>query len=216
MKIAVLGGSFNPIHIGHLALADDVCVSLGYDKVFFVPAFNPPHKEMNEASPPAVRAKMVELACSNDERFMLEMCEIERKGTSYTFDTICFLEKKLHPDGKIGLIMGEDTASFFHLWFKADEISKKCNLIIARRPLMKKIKGFENTMCGKYADESFENGSDNERFTRGAIFLQNEMLPISSTEIRSRISRNESFKYLVPMSVFEYITNENLYDKSDH
>lgn len=214
MKLAVLGGSFNPIHIGHMALADETCVALGYDKVLFVPAFSPPHKEMNDAAPPLARAKMVEIACSGDERFALEMCEIERGGTSYTFDTIRYLEEKYRPEGKIGLIMGEDTASAFYLWRGADELCEKCRLIIARRPKEENPAGFENTMCGEYANDHSENSAENARFMRGATFLRNEMLSVSSTGIRRRAAGGEAFKYLVPAGVFEYITSGNLYDRS--
>lgn len=215
MKLAVLGGSFNPIHIGHLALADEVCVALGYDKVLFVPAFNPPHKEMNEAPPALDRAKMVELACTGDKRFALEMCEIERKGTSYTFDTICFLEEKFQPEGKIGLIMGEDVASSFYLWYKAEDLSKKCRLIIARRSEVKNVKGFENTMCGEYAHVNNRDKSKNAELLQNAVFLKNEMLPVSSSGIRLRIARKGPFRYLVTPGVFEYITSRKLYDRTD-
>ena len=118
MKVAVLGGSFNPVHIGHLALADEICVSLGYDKVLFVPVFSPPHKTMNEALPPEKRTEMVELACQDDPRFKMEPCEIQRGGVSYTYDTICFIEEKYKPE-KIGLVIGRDLFSTFHLWKNA-------------------------------------------------------------------------------------------------
>ena len=79
----------------HCCLADEICVSLGYDKVLFVPVFSPPHKNMNGALPPEKRAKMVELACQDDPRFEIEPCEIQRGGISYTYDTVCFIEEKL-------------------------------------------------------------------------------------------------------------------------
>ena len=133
MKVAVLGGSFNPVHIGHLALADEICVSLGYDKVLFVPVFSPPHKTMNEALPPEKRTEMVELACQDDPRFKMEPCEIQRGGVSYTYDTICFIEEKYKPE-KIGLVIGRDLFSTFHLWKNAALLAKKCELILAERP----------------------------------------------------------------------------------
>ena len=95
MKIAVLGGSFNPVHIGHLVLADCVCQELGYDKVLFVPCFLPPHKEMADAAPAEQRLKMVELAVKSDSRFEAEGYEIRKKGISYTWDTVCSLEKNM-------------------------------------------------------------------------------------------------------------------------
>ena len=94
MKIAVLGGSFNPIHVGHLVLADEVCSTLGYDRVLFIPAFVPPHKEMTGGFSARDRLEMTRLACEGDERFETESCEIDRGGVSYTYDTICYLEEK--------------------------------------------------------------------------------------------------------------------------
>ncbi len=211
MKIAILGGSFNPIHLGHLAVADEVCTSLGYEKVLFVPSFVPPHKQMNNQISAYDRAKMVELACEDDERFELEDCEIQRGGTSWTYDTICFLEKKYSPKEKIGLIIGTDLFSTFHLWNHAKELSEKCQLILAERPFQNQNKDFQNKALGKYAE--FENQKQDKTFFKDAIILNNKMLPISSTEIRERVMKKSAFRYLVPSKVFKYIIKGNLYGR---
>jgi nicotinate-nucleotide adenylyltransferase len=144
LKVAVFGGTFNPLHIGHAMLADTIVRELGYDKVLFVPAFIPPHKQPKDSVSAEHRAKMVEIACSKDSRFELETCEIDRGGVSYTFDTICSLEKKYQSvlEGKIGLIMGRDLFSGFHLWHNAQLIAEKCTLILAERPYQKEDKKF--------------------------------------------------------------------------
>lgn len=217
MKIAVLGGSFNPVHIGHMALADEVCVSLGYDKVLFVPAYAPPHKQMNGTIDAAIRAKMIELACENDPRFELEPCEIERGGISYTYDTICLLEEKYRAclTGKIALILGRDLLPAFHLWQNASQLAEKCSLILAERPYQKEDKAFSNKAAGEYAE--FEHaaygGFDpaQEPLFKDAVRLKNEPLNISSTIIRMRIFRKMAFRYLVPSEVFKYISEGNLY-----
>lgn len=217
MKIAVLGGSFNPVHIGHMALADEVCVSLGYDKVLFVPASTPPHKQMNGMTDACIRAKMVELACSDDPRFELETCEIDRGGVSYTYDTVCHLEEKYRGrlSGKIGLILGRDLLPSFHLWRKADELARRCSLILAARPHADEDKAFMNRAAGAYAE--CENAAENsfsaetEPLFAGAVTLANEPLAVSSTGIRARIFRKMAFQYLVPSQVFKYISDGKLY-----
>lgn len=216
MKIAVLGGSFNPIHIGHLALADEVCTTLGYDKVLFIPTYNPPHKEMNAALPASERLELVRQACSADSRFCAEPCEIERSGVSYTYDTICYLEEHYRKelDGPIGLIMGDDLLPGFHLWYKASELAQKCILILARREVKAEDKNHANVHSGEYAkvshgEQAFDIAS--EPLFKGAVRLDNAVLPISSTDIRSRIADGRSFKYLVPTAVFNYIKDGSLY-----
>ncbi len=216
MKLAVLGGSFNPIHIGHLALADEVCASLHYDRVLFIPTYAPPHKEMNAAVSASERLRMVELACAGDSRFMADSCEIDRGGISYTYDTILYLEEKFKAEleGKIGFIMGEDLLSGFHLWNRAEAIAQKCDLILARRPSLAENSSFANRPLGKYAElvqGDFELEGD--PLFAGALRLANAVLPVSSTDIRTRIAEGRGFRYLVPSSVFSYIIEGNVYGR---
>lgn len=219
MRIAVLGGSFNPIHVGHLILASNVASELGYDKVIFVPTGNPPHKQMENGGQKAPSAKdrfnMVRLAVKGDRRFAVDDCEIKREGKSYTFDTITYLEEKYGAslEGKIGLIMGDDLLPGFHLWHRAEELSRKCDLILALRKSQSENKGFENHATGEYAN--IEN-SENFDYTKDSLFenairLQNPVVTVSSTQIRSLASRGQSLEYLVPQKVFKYIRKRKIY-----
>lgn len=217
MKIAILGGSFNPIHIGHLALADEVCSSLGYDKVLFVPTYKAPHKDAQDIVSAEERLEMVRLACECDSRFEAEPCEIEREGVSYTWDTVCFLEEKYNGQlhDKIGLIMGDDLLPGFHLWKNAQALSKKCNLILANRPYTQESASHANKPRGEYAKADFsanldyDSGSDPLFFA--ASRLKNAVLPLSSTDIRARVAGGHGFRYLVPPTVFRYIIDKGLY-----
>lgn len=216
MKLAVLGGSFNPIHTGHLVLADDVCVSFGYDKLLFIPTFNPPHKIPENMCSAEDRLQMVRKACSGDSRFEAEDCEIKRGGVSYTYDTICYLEEKYKSvlEGKIGLVMGSDLHSHFHLWYKAEEIARKCDLILAERPVTAEKKEFANHPSGDYGKEYTEDDPAceiNRKLFQNALYLENPILPVSSTDIRRRCAEGRSFKYLVPSEVFSYIIKGKLY-----
>ena len=103
MRIAILGGTFNPVHNGHVLLASSVCETFGYDKLLFVPSFLPPHKIASGLVSVENRLEMLELACEADPRFEVERCEIDRGGISYTWETVCFIEEKYHAEleGKI-------------------------------------------------------------------------------------------------------------------
>lgn len=217
MKIAVLGGSFNPVHIGHLALADDVCRSLGYDRVLFVPSFKPPHKKMSCAADSKDRLAMLCRALKKDRRFSAEPCEIERQGISYTIDTVRTLTEsyKTVLDGKLGLILGQENAAEFDKWNSAAELASLTDIIIARRQKAAgvEISSFENVPAGDYTD-GFGSGSYEKicsEFKYNFIELKNLILPVSSTEIRARIAQNFGWRYLVPDGVFEYILKHKLY-----
>lgn len=220
MKIALLGGSFNPLHIGHCMLADTVIRELGYDKVLFVPLFIPPHKELNNAVSPEDRLGMIRAFCesangSGKAYFEAESCEIDRKGVSYTYDTLKFVIEKYKNEleGKPAFIMGQETASQFHKWYKAEEILKLADLILARRHPDNngiQVQGFENVSKGTYTNE-FVSDDFEKDFKYPHVMLENPVLPVSSTELRARMASGKAFRYLVPESVFRYICEHKLY-----
>lgn len=215
MKIAMLGGSFNPIHIGHLILADSVCKSLGYDKILFVPTANPPHKELSCDVATSDRFEMTRLAVSGDERFEAEGCEIERGGVSYTYDTICFLEQKYASvlTGKIGLVMGEDLIADYDKWYRAPELAQKTDLILAVRPKDSELKAeFQNSPTEKYGKKPMQ-GVNRENFPFPHKIVENPRIELSSSEIRQKIAEDGAWRYLVSERVFEYIIERNLYAK---
>ena len=212
MKIAILGGSFNPIHVGHLILADSVCASFGYDKVLFIPTFCPPHKSMSEEVSSRDRLEMVRLAVQNDSRFEVEPCEIERGGVSYTWDTVCFLEEKYKGvlEGKIGLIFGEDLIGDFDKWEHSRELAQKVDLILASRPKSRREKKkFENTPTEKYGKTPMRVTI--ETFPYPHRTVENPKIELSSSEIRRKIAENGAWRYLVGDAVFEYIKSGGLY-----
>lgn len=219
MKLAIFGGTFNPVHIGHLAMADDVCSTLGYDKILFVPAFVPPHKIAKDMESPENRVAMLAAAFKDDERFEVEPCEIERGGTSYTIDTVKYIIEKYKGqlEEKPGLLMGQENASEFDKWRQSEEIAKLCNLIVARRIKVDSINtnGFENKSTGAYTG-GFENTlTDEIKSPFDFIQLKNQILPLSSTEVRARIAENNGWRYLVSSGVFEYIVKNKLYGYND-
>lgn len=216
MKIAILGGSFNPFHIGHAMVADTVVKELGYDKILFVPTCIPPHKTLSGLSSTEQRLAMVKAVCKSEGEghFELETCEIDRGGVSYTVDTVKYLTDKYKDilDGKIGLIMGEEIAAEFDKWHCPDEIAALCDLIIVPRypDYSENHTSGHNKPTGNYEGD-FKVQFNKENFKYPCKVLANPVLQVSSTEIRLRIPENRSFKYLVPAAVYEYIQKNNLY-----
>lgn len=204
MRLAMLGGSFNPIHIGHLLLADEVCHRLGYDKVLFVPVNIPPHKELAKGAASWQRLDMIELAIAGNPRFGVETCEMERGGVSYTYDTINYLGKKYagKVEGKLGLIMGDDLVEGFEEWGHYQELPLIADIILARR------------ICW--------DGTQRKSFPYPHVELDNGVLPVSSSQIRAAGSGKQdsgavaSWRYLVPESVYRYIIQRKLYGCTDN
>lgn len=210
-----MGGTFNPLHIGHAMLAETAVRELGYDKVLIVPAFIPPHKMMKNALSAEERLGMVRAFCGASEHFVAEGCEIERGGVSYTYDTLTYVISKYGKDlcGRPALIMGQETAAEFDKWYRADEIVQMSDIIIARRHRDDNnvdTAAFENMPAGVYAG-GYAADSVVETFRYPHNLLPNPMLPISSTEIRARIAEGKSWRYLVPEPVFQYIIERKLY-----
>ena len=217
MRIAVFGGSFNPLHNGHAMLADTIIKELHYDKVLFVPTFIPPHKIVNESIAAEHRLGMIKAFCHSvpDNVFVAEDCEIRRGGVSYTFDTLTFLAEKYKNllDGKLSFIMGDEVAAEFHKWKNPDGIAQIADFIITHRypdagvlesKLVKNIPGKD------YAGD-FKARFDEKKFGYPCLYLKEPMLPVSSTQIRGRILENRSFKYLIPPAVYDYIKEHKLY-----
>ena len=236
MKIAVFGGSFNPLHAGHAMLADTVIKECGYDKVLFVPAFMPPHKILADGVTAQQRLEMLDAFCNSEGagHFEVEPCEIERGGISYTCDTLEYLTQKYKGklDGKLALIMGSEVAAEFDKWYKPERIAQLADFIIVHRyPDINTMEKYmygkgqgddahheqaithdesSNTPTGTYKGD-FAVSFDEEHFKYPCKILPEPMLPLSSTEIRQRVSQEKSFKYLVPQAVYKYIIEKGLY-----
>ena len=223
MRIAILGGTFNPLHIGHCMLAETVVKELHYDKVLFVPSFIPPHKQMNGNVLPCQRFEMVDAFCKSvsgggDTVFSADDSELRREGVSYTYDTVLSVIEKYGSmlTGKPALVMGQESAEQFYKWHRADEIARLTDLVIARRHPDNNgvdVSRFENRPVGSYTVD-FSEGSLRQ-FSYPHIMLDNPLLPVSSTEIRGRIATGKAFRYLVPEAVFQYIKEHKLYGMKD-
>ncbi len=218
MKLAVFGGTFNPLHIGHAMLADTIITELGYDKILFVPTFITPHKKYSGNVTSEQRLEMVRAFCASEGNghFETETCEFDRGGVSYTSDTLEFLTEKYKDklEGKLAFVMGDEVAAEFDKWRNPEKVSALADLIIVHRyPDIGAIEQtlYKNTPSGEYKGD-FAVKFDRDTFKYPHIYIENPMLPVSSTDIRSRIAQGKSFRYLVPPAVYEYIEKNGLYN----
>ena len=190
MTIAVLGGTFNPVHLGHLNIAGEVQVKLGYQRIVFVPANIPAHKKMEMDAGVENRLKMLELAASPYPDFLLDDCELRRGGTSYTIDTVRELARRYPLDGKPGLIIGDDLVEDFKTWRDVDRLVELVDLIIARR-----------------------RSPSNVEIQYPCRYIDNSLYPISSSQIRQKLysGNGETVRDWLPPEVFDYIQRNDLY-----
>ncbi len=192
MKIAVMGGTFNPIHHGHLVSAEEVCDQIGFDKVLFIPSAQPPHKSPSDLVPAKHRDAMVNLAIQDNPRFEASRIEIDRGGPSYAIDTVQTLYAIYGKDTRISWIIGADMLIEFQIWKDFSELLDLCQFIATTRP-------------------RYDLGAVSPELLARVQLVEITDVGISSTEIRKRIRQNRSIRYLVPDRVLRYIQEHQLY-----
>ena len=192
MSTVFLGGSFDPVHIGHLHLAEEVMIQLSYDRVVFVPAAEAPHKAPSGASTSAQRLDMLQAAVKDDRRFIVDDCEITRGGLSYTVETVPILQNRYSPEDRLGMIIGDDLIEGFVSWKSHEILAELVDIIIAHRQFAHRV---EFAFPHRYVD--------------------NLLLPLSSREIRSRVASGKPYRHIVPEPVFRYIERYMLYRQRD-
>ncbi|HID95911.1 MAG TPA: nicotinate-nucleotide adenylyltransferase [Candidatus Latescibacteria bacterium] len=191
-RVGVLGGTFDPIHIGHLIIAEEVRTKFTLNKILFIPSAYPPHKEGQDVTPVHLRYRMTVLATQGNPSFEVSSIELDRPGKSYTVDTLKVLRSSLEKETDIYLIIGGDEALDIASWRRPDEIFDLCGVIVVNRP------GYDVNVLG-------------ERWKARMTFTFVPQIDISSTRIREKVRRGESIKYLVPDSVESYIKEQGLY-----
>ena len=189
MKIGIMGGTFDPIHNAHLMLANCAAEEYDLDKVVLMVAPNPPHKIPNIDV--SHRIEMVRLAAAGRDKFEVSTLETERKGPSYTVDTLRILKSR-NPEDEFYLILGSDEGTYFGNWHLAHEIADMATVVCAHRP------GFDGELADRV--ESFEVPQMN----------------LSSSEIRKRIGEGKTVRYLLPDCVIDYIKEKGLYARRNN
>lgn len=197
-RIGIMGGTFDPIHMGHLVTAEAVRVEYNLDQVLFIPAANPPHKQEQKVTPAIHRYIMTAMATYSNPYFHVSSIELDRPGPSYTIDTIYELIKICGKNTAIYFITGADAIQEIPTWDRIEELLGLCEFIAATRPGC--VPNVDNIR-----DYFGELGND--RIHK----LTTPELEISATDIRERIKKGYSIKYIVPESVENYIIKEGLY-----
>lgn len=209
--IGILGGTFNPVHFGHLRMAQELANALKLDEVRFIPAANPPHKTTPTISAEH-RAAMVRLGIADNPIFTFDERELHRTGTSYTIDTLQSLRDELGAKISITLFMGSDAFTKFDTWHRWQEIIQFCHIALVQRPRANTHKlpeVLENFLHQHYTEHS----DDMHTSPAGFVTMQKiTALDISSTAIRHALQHQNSARYLMPDSVIAYIYDHHLYE----
>ena len=188
MRAVILGGTFNPVHFGHLFIAEEVRMALRYDTVIFVPANQPVHKDPVPVLDAGHRLAMLRLAVGDNPRFIVDTGDIERGGPSYSIETVTSLVPRHGIQGRPGFLIGDDLAAGFPSWKNVEALVAIVDLIVARR-----------------------TGAEPPKLDYAHRLVPNAVLPISSSDIRRRILERRAVRYLLPDSVLNYIRDHALY-----
>ena len=200
MRLGVLGGTFDPPHVGHLLLAEEARLALGLGQVLFTPAGGPWRKAGQELSPREDRLAMVRLAVADNPHFAVSALEIEREGPSYTAETLAALRDQFGPETELFFIMGADSLADFPHWRQPQRILELARLAVAERPEPEDVP-LEEGLADDLARAMRER----------VVWLDMPRIDISSTAVRDRVRRGLSIRCWVPPAVEEYIRQHGLY-----
>ncbi len=201
-RIGLFGGTFDPPHTGHIALAKKTLNAFSLDKIIFIPAGNPPHKTDKKITDKSCRYDMIALATKNDKEFLLSDFDIKNEKPNYSYLTIEHF-KKTYPDDEIFFIVGADSYRDFPLWKNFPDILSLCTFIVVNRP------GIDTSDC--YSDCYLKYLKlDTEH---KALFLDDFSYDLSSTYLRKNLALGKDCKDFLPKGVYDYIKKHNLYSK---
>lgn len=195
--IGVLGGTFDPPHIGHLVIAQEAVSQLCLSKIFFAPTRKPPHKLSNDITPIEHRLAMVQLAIAPHPRFALSRVDADRAGPTFTVDTMRLLREQFGNHAELFFIMGMDSLASILTWHAPDQLIRLCKLAVFNRPgFTANLDELESSLPGVSAR---------------VVFLKSPTLEIAASDIQRRVRAGQPIAQLVPVTVADYIARHNLY-----
>jgi len=202
LRLGIMGGTFDPIHTGHLIVAEMSREQFFLDKVVFIPTGNPPHKASKELALPRERLEMVRLAINDNSFFDVSSSEVNRGKVSYTVDTLIELKSIYPKNTSFFLIIGEDSLLELKSWRNLSKILDMCTILVYGRLGLKSEQAFEEAQSLK------------SRFNASIEYVEGPTIAISSTLIRDMIKNDLSVRYLIPDAVREYIRINSVYRES--
>lgn len=197
-KVGILGGTFDPIHLGHLIIAENAYDECGLENVLVMPSGQPPHKENSTISDEKHRSTMVKLSIAGNKHLEYSDFELNRKGYIYTADTLKLLTSK-HPDTHFYFILGEDSLLDIEKWYEPAGIMELCSIVVTHR------NDGDDTLLNKHIEYL------KCKYKADIIKLDVPLIDISSTNIRERVSQGKTIRYFVNSEVESYIYKNNLY-----
>jgi nicotinate-nucleotide adenylyltransferase len=215
--IGIFGGTFNPIHLGHLRAAEEVREGQGLDEVRFIPAALPPHKETTGLATAADRLRMVELAVVGTPGFRVSGLELERPGPSYSVDTLRAVRTETGPDTRLLFILGWDAFRELHTWKEFTEIFTLADVVVVTRPPCPDHLTHDEIPLAAREAFGYDPRSESFRHASGHVLSLQRItaLDVSAASIRERVSTRRSIRFLVPPEVEAYIAERGLYRRGD-
>jgi nicotinate-nucleotide adenylyltransferase len=200
-RVGLIGGTFDPIHYGHLVVAEEVHAALGLTEMVFIPAGQPPHKLGQEYAGSHHRLAMVQLAIASNPHFALSQVEIDRQGPSYLVDTLRILHNQWGLGTELFFVIGWDSLEQFHTWHKATDIlAQLTRLVAVRRPGYEEDRGYNTQLETRLPG-----------IMQRLVVVSAPQLAISSTNLRRRVAEGRPIKYQTPEAVEQYIMEQGLY-----
>jgi nicotinate-nucleotide adenylyltransferase len=213
MRIGLFGGTFDPIHWGHLRSAEEVREALSLDRILFIPTSIPPHKKGQTTTPAQDRLQMVRLAVANNPRFAVSTVEIQRPGISYSVDTLRYFANKNSKADSYYFILGFDAFREIGTWKDFSKIFPLCHFVVTSRPEKGQSSPFRRIpiavrrlFCYDFHSKTYKHRSGTNLF-----FVKLTDIAISASDIRRRVKEEKSIRYLVPPNVETYIQERGLY-----
>jgi nicotinate-nucleotide adenylyltransferase len=212
--IGILGGTFDPIHSGHLRLAQEVAETLALSAVRFIPSGTPPHRTAPQTTV-ADRVAMIRLAIADNPLFLLDERETQRGGRSYTVDTLCELRAEWGATRPLVLLMGADAFLGFESWHRWRDIFNMAHIAVAHRP-GSRLGGMPAALAAEFTRRRSDDAQVVQRAAAGAIIeVPITALDIAATAIRTMVRARRSARYLVPTAVLRYIEDNQLFLKDN-
>ncbi len=204
MRVGLYGGSFDPIHVGHLIAARAARERFELDRMILIPCAQPPHKPAGDLTDASHRLAMARLAVEDEPGLEVSDCEVGRAGPSYTIDTVEAFREQLGPTTTLVWLIGADTLGELASWHRVDELVDACQIVIAPRP------GWESpdvtSLRGRLRDEQIERLRDG--------LIDTPRIDVSASDVRRRVARGLSIRWMVPGPVRQYIAQQGLYGRS--